>query len=41
MLDVRAGYMSGENIALFGKTLFEGELTPVKGILQFTLSYSF
>lgn len=41
LLNIRGGYMSGTNIALFGQTLFEGELSPVEGLLQVTLSYAF
>ena len=41
LLNLRGGYLRGERVALFGQTVFEEEVEPVKGIIQAVLSYHF
>ncbi|MEA3507196.1 MAG: hypothetical protein U9R36_06905, partial [Elusimicrobiota bacterium] len=38
---LKGGYLSGENIALFGQTVFEEEIPAIDGIVQAGLSYTF
>lgn len=38
---LKGGYLSGENIALFGQTVFEEEIPVIDGIIQAGLSYTF